>query len=279
MPAISRPINRAQPLLTASCMRFRLAAVMSACTVVACGQVTFGDLDSSDGGPVDLPDAGVDVGPDVNIVPDTGEPPGDGGCRPVTLPPNVVPASWPFVSDQATFQALFLDWAQAPEQRCSVGLCHGIDNGAATNDTPPLIVGPANLDRYQDSLQEVWALVVDSEFDAFQPGLNGKLWRHSTNSADPENSHIYTVDQALFLMDFIRRGWACQIPAHLATQDAGPSCGDPGVPDAGLQDADTTDTGGADAGAADATGTPPAAELCFCEEQPDAGVDTQYCAP
>ena len=289
MAAISRSQRAAHHLLTSSAMQHRFAVALLVAT--ACGQIDFGSPRSpEDGGPDPQIDSGVDVSPDTGLVlNDTGATSND-ECIPVELPPAVLPAQWPFIDDQATYESVFLTWAI--DSGCA--LCHS----AQGNRGPPLIVSQNEIGNWPASRDAVWSTAVRADSPAeFQVvgTVNGDFWRHAPTHADPEDSYTYTPNDIDFLEGFLNRAWGCDVPVFLAQQDAGPSCGvpapvDAGVPDTGPDvgpaDAEVADAeadldgGGPDAGVADTGGPVTPTNLCFCDEQPDSGVvDNQYCAP
>ena len=241
-------------------MRWTLVVLMVA--AAACGQVSFG----SDRLPVDaapVPDLGVDVGVPEN--PDTGDPV-QTGCRPVTLPPATVEANWPFNADPTTYEAIFLTWARELRQNCTG--CHSL----AANRGPPLIIADDEVGQLEASRTAVWQVIATSEPKASVRPLSGPLWRHVPDGHDdPERSVIYSSEQIQFLEELIYQAWACKLPAHLASQDAGAACGPP--TDTGMSISD----GGPDAGQLD-VGAQTLPE-CYCDA-PDAGpADLQYCVP
>ena len=281
MPGVSRGHKEARALLGGRPMRQQFAAAILLAGTSACGVVEFGTISSStDTGP-DPVDTGPDTGPDLGSVEDTGEPPEDAGCLPVTLPPTL-PAQWPFGTDQLAFETVFLDWAQ--EQNCT--LCHNLDENSGGNSTPPLIVRDTELASYERSRDEIWTTVLASELKASSDApLEGPLWRHVDTHVNYEQIFPYNSGHIRFLEDFIHQAWACQVPDFIAAQDAGPSCGVAPPPDAGPP----VDVGPADAGVS-VDGGPneggvvdpptPSADPCYCEEQPDAGVFNEaLCVP
>ncbi len=275
---VPRTKLEARGLLDAGPMRQWFAAALVSTSAMACGQVNFGSsLETTDLGVepdlgvIPIPDVGVDAadaGPEVD------------DCIEVELPESL-PTVWPFLDDEATYQTLFLDWAQDAAQSCTS--CHSVDR----NLGPPLIVSPEEIDQYADSRAEVWSTIVASELKASERPLSGPLWRHVEEHEDFERSWVYTPEQVQFLEDLVFQAWGCQVPAGLAVQDAGPECGPPppvdagdaGVSDGG-PDVGGPDVGGPDAGVTDTGGAPPVYELCYCDEQPDAGpVTNTFCAP
>lgn len=270
--------HEARGLLEAGPMRQWFAAALVSSGAMACGQVDFGSsFESTDLGVEPQPDLGVLPTPDVGVdAGDTGPEPDD--CLQVELPESL-PTVWPFSDDQATYQTLFLDWAQDAAQSCTS--CHSVDR----NLGPPLIVSPEEIDQYADSRAEVWSTIASSELKASESPLTGPLWRHVEEHEDFERSWTYTPEQVQFLEDLVFQAWGCQVPAAIAVQDAGPECGPPPPPppvdagDAGVTDGGL-DGGGPDAGIVDSGDPPTTFEPCYCDEQPDAGpVDNTFCAP